>query len=186
MLQRTAVFCFPATARRKVAGHNAAATDRPNGRRQGHPTGKDFAMTIASILKHKGSDIAHVLPDATVAEVAHVLSSRRIGAVLVCCPRLELLGILSERDIVHALADHGASALDLHADQLMTRHVTTALSKTTVAEAMSMMTSGRFRHLPVMEQGRLVGLVSIGDVVKARLGQQEQEVDSLKAYVSGA
>jgi len=143
-------------------------------------------MTIAAILKHKGSDVAHVMPNATIAEVTHVLNDRRIGAVLVCCERMELLGILSERDIVHALAVHGASTLDLHADQLMTRHVTTARPKTSVAEAMSMMTSGRFRHLPVMEQDRLVGLVSIGDVVKARLSQQEQEVDSLKAYVSGA
>ena len=143
-------------------------------------------MTIAAILKHKGTDIAHVKPSATIAEVTHVLSSRHIGAVLVCCERMELLGILSERDIVRALAAHGASALDLHAEQLMTRHVTTALPRTTAIEAMGMMTSGRFRHLPVMEQGRLLGLVSIGDVVKARLSQQEQEVDSLKAYVAGA
>lgn len=143
-------------------------------------------MTIAAILKNKGHEIAHVLPSATVAEVTHMLNSRRIGAVLVCCERMELLGILSERDIVNALAAHGASALDLHVDQLMTRHVTTATPRTSVAEAMGMMTSGRFRHLPVMEHGRLVGLVSIGDVVKARLSQQEHEVDSLKAYVAGA
>ncbi len=143
-------------------------------------------MTIASILKHKGHEVAHVEPTATVAEVTHVLHGRRIGAVLVCSERMDLLGILSERDIVGALAEHGASALDLRAEQLMTRHVTTAMPRTTVQEAMSMMTSGRFRHLPVVERGRIVGLVSIGDVVKARLSQQEQEVDSLKAYVAGA
>jgi CBS domain-containing protein len=143
-------------------------------------------MTIATILKHKGHEVAHVEPGATIAEVTHVLQRRRIGAVLVCSDRMDLLGILSERDIVGALAEHGASALDLHADQLMTRHVTTAMPRTTVQEAMAMMTSGRFRHLPVMEQGRIVGLVSIGDVVKARVSQQEHEVDSLKAYVAGS
>jgi CBS domain-containing protein len=142
-------------------------------------------MTIASILKQKGHEVAHVEPNATIAEVTHVLHRRRIGAVVVCSERMDLLGILSERDIVAALAEHGASALDLHAEQLMTHHVTTAMPRTSVAEAMSMMTSGRFRHLPIMEHNRLVGLVSIGDVVKARLGQQEQEVDSLKAYVAG-
>ena len=143
-------------------------------------------MTIASILKHKGHEVAHVAPAATIAEVTHLLHRRRIGAVLVCNERVELLGILSERDIVAALAEHGASALDLRAEQLMTHHVTTATLRTTVAQAMAMMTSGRFRHLPIMEHHRLIGLVSIGDVVKARLSQQEHEVDSLKAYVAGA
>lgn len=143
-------------------------------------------MTIAAILKQKGSDVASVLPSATIAEVAHVLAERRIGAVVVCDERHDLLGILSERDIVRALAAFGASTLDHRAEQLMTRHVTTALSRTTVAEATEMMTCGRFRHLPIMEQGRLIGLVSIGDVVKARMSQQESEVDNLKAYVAGA
>ena len=142
-------------------------------------------MTIAAILKQKGSDVATVGPNATIAEVAHILSEKRIGAVVVCNERHDLLGILSERDIVRALASQGANVLDHHAEELMTRHVTTALPHTSVAEATHMMTCGRFRHLPVMEQGRIVGLVSIGDVVKARLIQQEDEVDSLKAYVSG-
>jgi CBS domain-containing protein len=143
-------------------------------------------MTIAAILKHKGSDICSVSPHATIAEVAHTLATHRIGAVLVCDERGDLMGIVSERDIVRLLAAQGASTLDQHAEHLMTRHVTTATSKTTVAEATAMMTSGRFRHLPVMEHGRIIGLVSIGDVVKARMSQQENEVDSLKAYVSGA
>ncbi len=142
-------------------------------------------MTISAILKEKGSRVVSVSPRATVAEVAHTLATARIGAVLVCNERGDLLGILSERDIVRLLASQGASALDHHAEQLMTHHVTTATMKTTVAEATSMMTSGRFRHLPVMEHGRVVGLVSIGDVVKARMSQQENEVDSLKAYVAG-
>lgn len=143
-------------------------------------------MTVAAILKQKGSNIISVSPRATIAEVAHTLATARIGAVLVCNERGDLMGIVSERDIVRVLAGQGASALDHRAEQLMTRELTTATMKSTVAEAMEMMTLGRFRHLPVMENGRVVGLVSIGDVVKARMTQQENDVDSLKAYVAGS
>jgi CBS domain-containing protein len=143
-------------------------------------------MTIAAILRLKGSRVVQTLPDATIAEITHLLAEHRIGAVVVSCPRGELLGILSERDIVRALAEHGASALDMKAAALMTEQVTTATPRTTVIAATAMMTDGRFRHLPVLDQGRLAGLVSIGDVVKARLSAQDTEVDLLKAYVSGA
>jgi len=143
-------------------------------------------MTLAAILKHKGSDVAYVRPAATIAEVARLLSARRIGGVVVLDAAEQLLGILTERDIVHALAAHGAQALEKTAAQLMTRTVTTATPQTTVHQAMATMTQGRFRHLPVVEHGHLAGIVSIGDVVKARIMQQETEVDSLKAYVAGA
>lgn len=143
-------------------------------------------MTIAAILKHKGTEVTTIGPEATIAEVAHVLANHRIGAVVVCNERGDLLGILSERDIIRSLAAHGASTLDQPAERLMTRHVTTATPRTTVPQATEMMTCGRFRHLPIMKLGRLVGLVSIGDVVKARMSQQEGEVDSLRAYVAGA
>lgn len=142
-------------------------------------------MTIAAILKHKGFDIASVTPTATVAAVASLLSGRRIGAVVVMDGSETLLGILSERDIVHALANNGTGALEMTAGQLMTRAVKTATPRTTVTQAMEIMTAGRFRHLPVIEHDALVGIVSIGDVVKARIMQQEHEVDSLKAYVAG-
>ncbi len=143
-------------------------------------------MTVAAILKHKNRPCVTVSPCTSIAEVTHVLSQHRIGAVLVCNERDDLLGILSERDIVAALAAHGASTLDQSAESLMTRHVTTAVPRTTVAEAMAMMTNGHFRHLPVVEQGRTIGVVSIGDVVKVRMNDQAHEVDQLKAYVSGA
>jgi CBS domain-containing protein len=142
-------------------------------------------MTVAAVLRFKGLDVAAAAPDATVAEVATQLSRLKIGAVVVKDAGGKLLGIISERDIVHALAAHGAAALDLLAEELMTRAVRTVTPQTTVAEAMTMMTTGRFRHLPVVDQGAMVGIISIGDVVKAKIMQQEAEVDSLKAYVSG-
>ena len=143
-------------------------------------------MTIASILKHKGRDVAHVTPTASIAEVVQVLAARRIGAVLVLDARRQVLGIVSERDIVCSLAERGSRTLEMTAAQLMTRDLHTARCATTVVQAMGMMTTGRFRHLPVVENDQLVGVVSIGDIVKARLSEQEQEVDSLKAYVAGA
>lgn len=143
-------------------------------------------MTVAAILKHKGYQVSAVSPTATVSEIVEVLGTRRIGAVLVMDRAEQLLGIVSERDIVRSLAANGARTLEMTAGQLMTRTLQVAHPGTTVAEAMQMMTAGRFRHLPVLERGVLVGLISIGDVVKARIMQQESEVDSLKAYVTGS
>ena len=143
-------------------------------------------MTVAAILKHKGSEVASARPADTVEAVVRVLTDRGIGAVVVLDAADRPLGILSERDVVHALAANGAAALAMTAGALMTRALKTATPRTTVSEAMAMMTSGRFRHLPVIEDGALVGLVSIGDVVRAKIMQQETEVDGLRAYVSGA
>ena len=141
--------------------------------------------TVAAILKHKGYQVTTIEPTATIAHVVDVLAEHRIGAALVIDGADQLLGIVSERDIVRCLAANGASTLEMTAGQLMTRALQVAHPETTVAEAMSMMTMGRFRHLPVMDHGVLVGLISIGDVVKARIMEQESEVDSLKAYVAG-
>ena len=142
-------------------------------------------MMVAAILKHKGHEVVSVHPTATISDVAQLLSERRIGSAVVRVEENALLGILSERDIIHALARHGAHALDMTAEQIMTRRLQTATPSTTMAEAMEMMTEGRFRHLPVLEDGKLIGIVSIGDVVKARIMEQEHENDSLKAYVTG-
>lgn len=143
-------------------------------------------MTVAAILKHKGADVASVGPTRSIAEVARLLSARRIGAVPVCDGEERLLGILSERDVMHALARHGAATLQMTARQLMTVTVQVATPDMTVNEALRAMTEGRFRHMPVIVHGRLAGIVSIGDVVKAKLMQQEAEVDGLRAYVAGS
>lgn len=142
-------------------------------------------MTIAAILKHKGTEIAGAAPTDTVATVARTLHERRIGAVLVLDAAGQLLGIVSERDIVAHLARHGADTLAKTAAQLMTTGLHTATRATTVPEAMALMTERRVRHLPIVEDGHLLGLVSIGDVVKAHADLQAHEVDTLKAYVAG-
>jgi len=143
-------------------------------------------MTVAAILKHKGYQVLSVNPTASIAEVVDVLSQKRIGAVVVIDAADQLLGIVSERDVMHSLAANGARTLEMSAGQLMTRVLHTVTPQTTEVEAMTMMTASRVRHLPVIEHGTLIGMISIGDVVKARIMQQDQEVDSLKAYVAGA
>jgi len=142
--------------------------------------------TVAAILKHKGYAVVTVDPDARISDVSAVLSEQRIGAVLVIDETEQMLGIVSERDIVRCLAANGARTLEMTAGQLMTRTVQVARPDTTVAEAMRIMTAGRFRHLPVLDQNTLVGMISIGDVVKARIMQQDAAVESLTAYVAGS
>lgn len=142
-------------------------------------------MTVAAILKHKGSFVATTTPECRLADAVRELATRRIGALVVLGPAGDVAGILSERDIVYALAAHGAAAMDRRAGEVMTPDVTTAGFATTYDEAVRAMTEGRFRHMPVVDHGRLAGLVSIGDVVKARMMEQEAEVDGLRAYVAG-
>jgi CBS domain-containing protein len=142
-------------------------------------------MTVAAILKHKGSDVAAVSPSARVPEILKTLAHWRIGAVLVRDAAGQMLGIVSERDIVRALDTEGAAILDMSAAQLMTSHLHTVDPHTTVAQAMTLMTETRVRHLPVLEDGDLAGMISIGDVVRARLEEQADEVEGLKAYVAG-
>ena len=141
--------------------------------------------TVAAILKHKGHQVTTVDPTATTAQVVNVLAAHRIGAVLVMDHTDQLLGIVGEREIMRAIAANGTRTLEMTAGQVMTRNLQVAHPATTVAEAMTMMTIGRSRHLPVMDQDVLVGLISIGDVVKARIMEKESEVDSLKTYVAG-
>ena len=143
-------------------------------------------MTVAAILRTKGHDIAAVQPGARVPEIVALLAQRRIGAVLVRDAAHQLLGIVSERDIVRCLAREGAGTLDMTAAQLMTTVLHTVTPTTTVQSAMTRMTDSRVRHLPVLNGDDVVGMISIGDVVATLLAQQAQEVDSLKAYVAGS
>ena len=143
-------------------------------------------MTIAAILKHKGHAVVTIEATATVPEVAARLTEHRIGAILVMDRADQLLGIVSERDIVRSIAINGARTLEMTAGQLMTRAIHLAHPEMTIEEAMVKMTVGRIRHLPVIQSGAVVGLVSIGDVVKSRIMQQDAEVDSLKAYIGGS
>jgi len=144
-------------------------------------------MTLAAILRQKGREVASVSPKTIISEVANLLAQRRIGAVLVCDSAMQILGVLSERDIVRALATHGAATLEFTAAQLMSSPVHSTHPETTVAAALGMMTAKRIRHLPVIDdEDNLAGLVSIGDVVKAMIDQQKVEVESLTAYVTGS
>ena len=143
-------------------------------------------MTVAAILHHKGHEVASVLPTALIVDVTRRLADHKIGAILVRDTAGQLLGIVSERDIVRCISRAGATCLEMTAAQLMTSVLFTVTPSHTVAQAMAMMSESRVRHLPVLESGKLVGLISIGDVVKALIGQQAQEVDSLRAYVAGS
>ena len=142
-------------------------------------------MSIGAVLKNKaGSSIISVEPSATVLDIAEIISARRIGAVLVLDAHGGVAGIVSERDLVKALATAKAKVLEMRADELMTRHVTTATSQTTVEQAMEIMDHGYFRHLPVVDNGKLEGIISIRDLVKYRIMQHEQDADDMKAYIA--
>lgn len=140
-------------------------------------------MNVASVLKQKGGDVVTIPLTATVREIAALITSRRIGAVVALDDHGQLAGIVSERDVVRCVAERGEAALSLTAADIMTHDVTTATPATTVDEAMGIMDTGYFRHLPVVEDSRLVGIISVRDAVRAYIQSQAQEVDSLKEYV---
>ncbi|MCY4395969.1 MAG: CBS domain-containing protein [Rhodospirillaceae bacterium] len=142
-------------------------------------------MFVSDILRTKGNVIHSGTPDMTVARAASEMTGRKIGSLLVLDGEAGIAGILSERDIVRGLATFGAECLDGPVSQLMTRGVTTTVPGATIAQAMEIMTQGRFRHLPVMEGGKLAGMVSIGDVVKYRLAEATREVEEMQKYVQG-
>ncbi len=141
-------------------------------------------MTVAAILKEKGNDVVTVSPTTTLPEIAAIIASRRIGAVVVLAEADRLAGIVSERDVVKAVAAHADAALRLTAADIMTELVTTATPQTTITEAISVMDVGYFRHLPVVDDGKLLGIISVRDVVRALIREREHEVDSLHAYVT--
>jgi CBS domain-containing protein len=140
-------------------------------------------MFVSDILSQKGGLVFTVTPGTSVAQVSQQLSVRRIGSVLVLDGESSVVGIVSERDLVRAFASHGAKAMELEARQVMTRDVVTCDPDDSIDQVMETMTRGRFRHLPVVRHGELLGLVSIGDVVKARLEETRHETEALRAYI---
>lgn len=141
-------------------------------------------MQVAGILKAKGHVVVTTRPEATVAEVARLLKRERIGAAVVTDEDGNVAGIISERDLVRALPDHGAAVMEKRAAELMTRPVVTCAPEDTIEDVMRKMTDGRFRHLPVLEDGKLAGIVSIGDVVKNRMDELESETTLLRQYIA--
>ena len=141
-------------------------------------------MNVSQILKQKGSRIVSVSEDATVGEAATLLAREGIGAVLVLDRTGRVAGILSERDLVRGLASHGDRAVALGVAEVMTRNVVFCRPEDSIDRVMSEMTTRRFRHLPVTDNGRLTGIVSIGDVVKYRLMETEAEAESLRQYIA--
>lgn len=142
-------------------------------------------MLVSQILKSKGDLVFTVSPQETLAEACRLLHERRVGAMVVCDASDRVAGILSERDIVRAVARDGAVALGHFVEAVMTAEVIYADPKETVDQLLTRMTDRRIRHLPVLDGGRLVGVVSIGDLVKSKIAEVEAESQNLKAYIAG-
>jgi CBS domain-containing protein len=140
-------------------------------------------MNVAAILKAKGRTVATARPDTTIAEVTQRLAAKRIGAIVVVGAEGRVDGIISERDVIRAVAGLGAGAIERPVGEFMTRDVITCTESDTIDQVMSTMTAGRFRHLPVVVDGALVGIVSIGDVVKHHIAEVEMEAIALKTYL---
>ena len=140
-------------------------------------------MTIAAVLRENGNTIVSVEPGTPVLDLVGTIASRRIGAVLVLDAEGALAGIVSERDVVKALAKQGGDIQGMRAADIMTSSVTTVKPSTTINEAMELMDRGYFRHLPVIDGDRLVGIISVRDVVRARIDRHVEETDNLRAYI---
>jgi CBS domain-containing protein len=143
-------------------------------------------MTVKTILSTKGSDVTTTEPTATLESGMKILAERGIGALVVLGAEQRVIGILSERDIVRALAERGAGALMEPLARVMTRNVSTCTQSETVNSIMEQMTAGKFRHVPVVEEERLVGIVSIGDVVKHTLMELRHDAEALHDYIQTA
>jgi CBS domain-containing protein len=141
-------------------------------------------MYVSQILKSKGTNVVTARAEDTIAQVAEQLATERIGAVVVIGEG-RIAGMLSERDIAYGLARHGQELLALHVSDLMSRLIATCSLEDDTGTLMEMMTDRRVRHLPVLDDGKLVGIISIGDVVKARLSEMAVEVNELRDYVAG-
>ena len=143
-------------------------------------------MAVAQILEQKGRNVVTVQPAQTLKEIAGILATQRIGAVVVVNAAGAIAGIVSERDVVRAVAADGAAALTRMVREFMTEKVRTCTPRDTEPELMALMTEHRIRHLPVIEDGKLAGMISIGDVVKFRIESIEREAEDLKTYIASA
>lgn len=143
-------------------------------------------MNVHAILRNKGDSVVTIHPDATIDRAVSVLRRRGIGALVVSDNGESVVGILSERDIVDALARFGGDLLSVSVSEVMTSPVVTCEPGDSVAELMAEMTNRRIRHFPVLDDGRLIGIVSIGDLVKSRLDEIEYEAHSLRSFIAGA
>lgn len=141
-------------------------------------------MTVKLILEQKGGEVFTLSPTESIEQATKALAERKVGALIVSDNGSTILGILSERDIVRAVARMSGKALGEPVSALMTKNVTTCTEGATIPEVMSLMTEGRFRHLPVERDGKLIGIISIGDVVKRRIADVEQEADEIRAYIA--
>jgi CBS domain-containing protein len=144
-----------------------------------------MSIIVKNMLDTKGRDVVTVSPERTVLEVAGILTEKRIGAVVVTGLEGRVAGIFTERDIVRALHSKGAAVLEQPISTVMTVNVQRCREDTTVNQLMEMMSSGRFRHVPVEDGGKLIGIISIGDVVKSRIREVELESEQIKAYIAG-
>ena len=141
-------------------------------------------MTIDQILNDKGREIISIKADSSLSDAARMLDEKRIGAVVALSDDGDIVGVLSERDIVRHVARNGEAALEIEVGDAMTRDVITIESTTKVEEAMQLMTDRRIRHLPVLRNDRLIGVVSIGDLVKWKIAETEAEAEAMKSYLS--
>lgn len=166
------------------SGDRGAARSRTG---EGRPTkGLEALMNVETILRDKGRAVVTIAPEASIGAAVALLRREKIGALVVSSDGVEVAGILSERDIVHGLAERGADLVALPVSRLMSRRVFTCSPKDGIGALMAEMTERRIRHLPVMEDNRLAGIVSIGDVVKSRLDEVEWEANSLRQFIASA
>lgn len=141
-------------------------------------------MNVAGILKAKGADVITAFPSDSIADISNILGKNRIGAVLIVDSAGSLCGVVSERDIVRGLSECGSDCLAQTAEDLMTSELITTKPSDTIDSVMSLMTEKRIRHLPVLEEGRLTGFISIGDIVKSRMDEVEREAAALRDYIA--
>jgi CBS domain-containing protein len=141
-------------------------------------------MLVRQVLSTKGAEVVTIAPDATLSQAASMLAQKRIGATVVSEDGRAVAGILSERDIIRAVAQDGAGALDAPVSRFMTSDVVTCSMQADIDHLMRLMTDGKFRHVPVVEDGKLAGIISIGDVVNGRLADIEAEQQALKDYIA--